>query len=308
MQILNAVSVACALLVGSGVQAQQQINTISENINQIPELSRLSAILSMPEMQPFVRTLATGPFTFFAPSNVAIEASGIDATNWQLWGQYLRYHLVPTYLTAATLVDGAIPATLLESPRLARGGPVGQVLAITRGSSGMFNVGFGLQQAVIVRPDILSTNGVIQIVNRVFVPPVLPSQTFSTSEMFSRWMDIIRRTGLASTMDGLEGVTIFVPSNEALAAIERLNLSTEQMSSIIRYHIVPGVEYSSTMHDNAVFPTLQGESVSINVQGDRIFVNDAEITSVNILTANGVVHRINKVLLPPSLRAALRLE
>jgi uncharacterized surface protein with fasciclin (FAS1) repeats len=310
MQILGSVAVACALFMGNGV-AQQQVNTIAMNINQIPELSRLSSIMQMTEMQPLLREMVGGQFTFFAPSNAAIEAATFDVNNWQLWNQYLRYHLVPTYLTTSVMGGVSFPATLLESPqfvRLAPGRPMGQVLEVFRAPSGQYTIQFGLQRADIVRANILSADGIMHIVDRIFVPPVSPSQTFGSSEIFSRWMDIIRRSGMTTTVDRLEGISMFVPSNEAIAALDRLNLSTEQYATIIRYHVVPSLQYSTTLRDNMILPTLQGESVQIDIQGNRLFVNNAEVIDPNILTANGVVHRINKVLLPPSLRTALHLE
>jgi uncharacterized surface protein with fasciclin (FAS1) repeats len=197
--------------------------------------------------------------------------------------------------------------TLLEDPRYVQR-PVGQVLVLSRAPAGTFNVRFGLQEARIVQSDILSANGVIHIVDSIFVPPLSPTRTFGASDMFSRWMNFIRRANMVSTIDDLNGVTMFVPSNEAIARLGRLNLSTDQISTIIRYHIIPSLEYSSTLADNEILPTLQGESVTVDIQGNRIFVNDAEITDANILTANGVVHRINAVLIPRSLRNALGLE
>lgn len=91
-------------------------------------------------------------------------------------------------------------------------------------------------------------------------------------------------------------MTIFAPTNDAFAAIANLvgNLTTEQLSTILTYHVVQGtVGYSTTLTNGATLTTLEGGSVRVTIDGSSIFINSAEVVLADVLVANGVVHVID---------------
>jgi uncharacterized surface protein with fasciclin (FAS1) repeats len=105
----------------------------------------------------------------------------------------------------------------------------------------------------------------------------------------------VTQADLATTLDTLEDVTIFAPYDEAFAAIGSVtgDLSEEQLSKILTYHVVQGtVGYSSGLM-NMSLETVEGSNLTITVGDDGVFVNSAKVIIPDVLVANGVVHVID---------------
>jgi hypothetical protein len=103
-------------------------------------------------------------------------------------------------------------------------------------------------------------------------------------------------------------VTIFAPSSQAIQDIGSAltNLSTEDISNILTYHVVNGtVGYSSGLENGTTLTTLNGQNLTITIgEEGRIFVNNARVTVADVLVANGVVHVIDEVLNPSNATVA----
>lgn len=91
-------------------------------------------------------------------------------------------------------------------------------------------------------------------------------------------------------------MTIFAPSNAAFQAIGSAlpNLTTDQLTSILTYHVVQGTVGYSSLLRNTTLKTVGGGNVTITVQGGSVFVNSAKVIVPDVLVANGVVHVIDK--------------
>lgn len=91
---------------------------------------------------------------------------------------------------------------------------------------------------------------------------------------------------------------MFAPDNEAFASIQNLvsTLSTQQLTSILTYHVVEGtVGYSTSLTNGATLSTVEGATVRVTIEDDSdIFVNSAEVEVANVLLSNGVAHVIDK--------------
>jgi uncharacterized surface protein with fasciclin (FAS1) repeats len=111
------------------------------------------------------------------------------------------------------------------------------------------------------------------------------------------------QTNLANTVDNLQDVTIFAPSNAAFQAIGSAvgSLSTAQLANILEYHVINGTVGYSTLLTNESIPTVAGKNVTITIEDGSVFVNSAKVIVPNVLVANGVVHVIDKYVLPLSL-------
>ena len=117
----------------------------------------------------------------------------------------------------------------------------------------------------------------------------------------------LTKANLVSTLDDAKDVTIFAPNNEALQNIGSAlgNLSTEDLTKILQYHVVEGtVGYSSLLEDDQQLTTLAESNVTVNIEGENVFVNGAKVLIPNVLVANGVVHVIDNVLNPSDTTAA----
>ncbi|RMZ71429.1 TGF beta induced ig-h3 precursor [Pyrenophora seminiperda CCB06] len=149
--------------------------------------------------------------------------------------------------------------------------------------------------------DVRFTGGVIHIIDTVLSIPPLASDALTAGGLTSLRGALVA-ADLVDTVNGLDDVTIFAPSNEAFQSIGSAlpNLTTEQVSSILTYHVVAGtVGYSSTLKNNTVLETVNGANLTITIDADGdVFVNDALVIMTDVLIANGVVHVIDEVLNP----------
>jgi hypothetical protein len=111
----------------------------------------------------------------------------------------------------------------------------------------------------------------------------------------------LNATNLLGTVDGLKDVTIFAPNNAAFQRIGSAlpNLTTEQITSILTYHVVQGSPgYSSTLANNTKLKTLQGTELTVRIVNGSVLVNNAKVVTADVLIAGGVVHVIDNVLNP----------
>jgi uncharacterized surface protein with fasciclin (FAS1) repeats len=115
----------------------------------------------------------------------------------------------------------------------------------------------------------------------------------------------LKATGLDQTLASGGPYTIFAPRDEAFDAlpegvVEEL-LKPENRDTLIKiltYHVVQGEKSSSTLQSGAT-ETLEGASVQVNVSSSGVMVNDAKVLQPDIQASNGIIHVIDKVILPP---------
>ena len=108
---------------------------------------------------------------------------------------------------------------------------------------------------------------------------------------------------LVETLSGEGTFTVFAPTDDAFAALpdgmlEDLLADPNTLKQILLYHVVGDVVMAETVVtlDNA--ETLEGSTVAIEVVDGNVFLNDSQVTSTDIEASNGVVHVIDKVLVP----------
>lgn len=110
---------------------------------------------------------------------------------------------------------------------------------------------------------------------------------------------------MVEAVDTTRDVTIFAPNNEAFQSIGSAleNISTEDLSSVLTYHVISGTVGYSSILSNTTLPTLNGADVTISVVDGDVFVNSARVVIPDVLVANGVVHVIDNVLNPANTTA-----
>lgn len=114
--------------------------------------------------------------------------------------------------------------------------------------------------------------------------------------------------GAADLVDTLKGegpFTVFAPTDAAFAALPEgtveMLLKPEnkaQLIAVLTYHVVPGKVMSSDLVDDMKAATVQGGEITIDLDNGAM-VNDAKVTTADIAASNGVIHVIDKVILPP---------
>lgn len=197
----------------------------------------------------------------------------------------------------SNITNTSFLATSLQSPTYTNVTGGQRVEALVGGGNVTFFSGL-LQNSSVVNASIPFSGGTVHVINRLLTLP----QNISASGValnLTAAVGALQTLNLTETVDTTPNLTVFLPNN---AAFERLggnlaNLSVENLTTILEYHVVPGVFYSTDLANTSV-PTLQGNNVTITLEGDNVFVNNARVIVPNALVANGVVHVIDRLLNP----------
>jgi uncharacterized surface protein with fasciclin (FAS1) repeats len=162
--------------------------------------------------------------------------------------------------------------------------------------------------ANVVKTDIGCSNGVIHVIDSVILPASddIPT-TASKAGQFETLLAAAKAAGLVEALSGKEPVTVFAPTD---AAFKKLPAGTvedllkpenkDKLAAILKYHVVSGRVYSTDLLEAKGAKTLQGSAVKATLKGNAAQVNDAGLVATDIDAANGVIHVIDAVLLPPA--------
>jgi uncharacterized surface protein with fasciclin (FAS1) repeats len=129
------------------------------------------------------------------------------------------------------------------------------------------------------------------------------TDTAQRTPQLSTLAKLINDAGLADTLRGAGPYTVFAPSDEAFKAVPAATLQAlasdkELLKSVLSFHVLPGkVSGDDVKNGNA--KTVQGANVALSKSGSFITVEDAVVTQADVPASNGVVHVIDRVLMPP---------
>ena len=131
----------------------------------------------------------------------------------------------------------------------------------------------------------------------------------SSTEGFSTLVAALTAANLVETLQGEGPFTVFAPNDEAFAALpagllEKLLLpeNIAVLTSILTYHVVAGKVVSTDVTAGDA-PTVEGSTLALALM-DGVQVNDATVIAADVEASNGVIHVINKVLVPPTVDLA----
>ncbi len=133
--------------------------------------------------------------------------------------------------------------------------------------------------------------------------PKTIADTAAATPQLSTLNKLVADAGLTETLRGAGPYTVFAPSDEAFKAVpkatlEALGKDKELLKSVLTYHVLPGkVTAEAVKNGNA--KTVQGDNVALARAGSFVTVEDALVTQADVPASNGVVHVIDKVLMPP---------
>jgi uncharacterized surface protein with fasciclin (FAS1) repeats len=114
---------------------------------------------------------------------------------------------------------------------------------------------------------------------------------------------LIQEAGLADTLRGAGPYTVFAPSDEAFKAVpaktmQELAADKELLKSVLTYHVIPGKVTAAEVRNGNV-KTLNGANLAVAKAGSFVTVEDAMVQQADLAATNGVVHVIDRVLMPP---------
>ena len=281
-------------------------NTITDIVVANGDFSTLEAAVVRANLQTTLS--GSGPFTVFAPDNAAFSAAGITTSVLNSLSpaqvqSILLYHTLGSRVNAANVPAGPNAKVTTAS---------GDSVFVTRDARGVFVNGVQVTTA-----DISADNGVIHRIGHVLNPPVGNIvETAVASGLDSLVKAVTRATtapGGDPTLAGTLGsatLTVFAPTNAAftqllgalsLTDINQIPIGT--LLAVLRYHVVGGRAFSSDL-TNGSLPMLAGGSTTVSlttgatIRGNGNGGNASNITATNIVCRNGVVHLIDRVLLP----------
>jgi len=288
------------------VAAQDAPADLATTLSNTPELANLTSLL---QGQPdLVEALSSAQdITILAPSNdafaalLATEEGQAVAADPAAVAALLTYHVLNgTFFGADITETPAFVKTLLADNQYTNVTGGQNLQAAVEDGNVVFTSGL-LQKSTVSTADVNFTGGVVHIIDTVLTIPALTSETALAANLTALY-GALGATELVSAVDETPDLTIFAPTNEAFEKIAAAlaNASTEDIASVLQYHVVAGtVAFSTGLENGAQIETLNGESITVTVEEDGdVFVNGAKVIVPNVLVANGVVHVIDNVLNP----------
>ena len=249
-------------------------------------------------------------FTVFAPTDAAFELIGEETINDLLENKdvlssILLQHVVPV-AEVNSITAYSLNGTMVDTASMAK-----IALKINTATDMLMFGG-----ANIIMKDIYTTNGIIHVIDAVVVGDVeVPAPAMSLTDVaigngnFSTLVSALQSTGLASTLANVDNTfTVFAPTD---AAFDKLpegtleNLTTEQLTDILLYHVLSGkvmadgaISIAQSMENMAEM--ANGSNASLSYLDSTLFINGAKVSIADVMAENGVIHAIDNVIIPPS--------
>ena len=130
-------------------------------------------------------------------------------------------------------------------------------------------------------------------------------ETAVSNGSFKTLVAAVTAAGLVETLSGAGPFTVFAPVDDAFAALPAGTVESlvepgnkEKLTGILTYHVLAGKVLSTDLTDGMTATTVNGEEITIHLTGGKVLVNDAEVVIADVETDNGVIHAINKVIMP----------
>jgi transforming growth factor-beta-induced protein len=253
-------------------------------------------------------------FTVFAPTNAAfvqllndLDLNSINEIPDELLVDVLQYHVFDQKVLSSDLSENLVAPTLGNYT----------VRFTLSGGAKVWTSSEGF--ADISTPDVIASNGVIHVINKVLVPN-LPSENptnniveVALANGFDSLAKALTVAGLVSVFEGDDVYTVFAPTNQAfIDLLDDLGLTnisqipTETLTAVLTYHVTPGYVFSDQLVSNLDVGTLNNVATfKIKINGSAVSIEDAlsgntdaSVTAANVRATNGVVHVIDKVLRP----------
>ncbi len=277
-----------------------ELGTVAEIASGDPQFSTLVSALERTGLTSVLNT--PGAFTVFAPTNNAFNALGVDLATIsdEALSEILLYHVIGgAEIKAGDLIEGQTYASTAAAT-----GPNGSQLSMLierAGSSVTINGKINVTSA-----DVDASNGVIHIVDAVILPMNLVDHAAANSNFTELVGALGAATGdLVNVLSADDIFTVFAPVNSAFEEIAAVTatLSADQLAAVLTYHVVGGANVrSEDLSDGQSVMTVNGSSFTVGL-GGTVTITDAQgnvatVVLTDVQATNGVIHVIDKVILP----------
>jgi len=242
-------------------------------------------------------------FTVFAPTDAAFAAlpeGTLDALLADPTGeltQILLYHVLGFSFQSKLFTERKILETVN-----------GAVFIITVNDNGIF-----INDAKVMVTDIVTSNGVVHVIDAVLLPSEGPETTdlniievLSNTGVHYALTSTLITAGLIETLSGEGSFTIFAPIDMSVGSLPIENgftiLTSDgdgDLTEVLLYHVLDGQITSTSLSNDQSIATLNGANIEVSIDENGIFINDAQVTTPDIVASNGVIHIIDSYLFPP---------
>ncbi|MCY2685541.1 glycan-binding surface protein [Salinimicrobium sp. TH3] len=277
---------------------------LSEIISSTPDLSSFYGAMTDIELNLDSILRQTTTYTVFAPQDAAFANMDAEVTE-----NLVLNHIIRTITAdfSHNLATGYIPTMAT--------GPDGEFLDLFINTEGGITLN-GMAAVQAGTSDVGATNGVLHVIDGVLVPPTVADHT-EANPNFSMLAAAVERAGLTETLSIRDSenesfpITFFAPTNAAFENLmSQLNgafgwatledVPVETLQEILMYHVVTGENILSATIAGTEQTTLQGDAFVID---ENVVISDGSYSTANFVTldiqgVNGIVHSIDKVLLP----------
>ncbi len=282
--------------------------TILAELNQNPNLTTLVDALEVAGLDQ-VFNGNQQQLTLFAPDNTAfanllssLGYTSLSQVPVDVLTDVLLNHVVAGEFKSGSLVPGYLPTLLTFAAT------TDIYVNLLVNLSG----GVKVNDATVTTADVDASNGVIHIINKVMVPPTVVNHAVNNPD-FSSLVAALTRPDLGidyvSILSGPGPYTVFAPTNAAFSAlltelgVASLNdIPAATLNAVLQYHVANGNVRAENLTNGQIVNTLQGTTFTVNLTGGAKILDaqgrTSNIVATNVQGANGVVHAIDKVLLP----------
>ncbi|PRY87878.1 transforming growth factor-beta-induced protein [Marinilabilia salmonicolor] len=237
-------------------------------------------------------------YTVFAPVNSAFDQllSDLGVTLDDLTADdltpILLYHVVDAFVPAADVASGYVPTL---SP------------AQDRNVSLQIGVGDGVMlngSSNVVATDVVATNGIIHAIDEVVLPPTVVDVALDNPD-FSILVEAVVKAELVETLNGDGPFTVFAPVNAAfeelftalgVSGIDDIDVAT--LTNVLLAHVVSGNVASTDLSNGSVATLNETKNLEINTDNGVVIDGDINVVLADVQAANGIVHVIDKVIVP----------
>ncbi|MGG7604960.1 fasciclin domain-containing protein [Massilia sp. BKSP1R2A-1] len=311
--MVKAALLACAcagFLSACGGDDDDPPVAMQKNIAEVAKDQGFNALLAAVTKAGIGGTLtdANAQLTVFAPTDQAFAnlatrlgfadaAAMVNALPPAALQSILNYHVLAAKRSAADLRAGGASQTTAYTYANA---PARLSLDF---SNGVRITDAALTVATVTTADVAASNGVIHVVDKVLVPPGVLNivQMAQVNPSFSSLVAAVVASNLQGTLGGTGPFTVFAPSNTAFAAAPQ-NLSAAQLRTVLTYHVLSSQVLSTQIPFGTPVATVAGQTISfVSATPPRIrdtTAVEASITAVDVRASNGVIHVVDKVLIP----------
>lgn len=242
-----------------------------------------------------------GPFTVFAPTNEAFDkiADVVPTLSDAELEDILKFHVIPARAFSSDLMTQDYTTLNARKP-----------LSVDLTQGILIN---GTEEVLAANANINASNGVIHVIDDVLLPTRTVVDVALYNENFSSLVAALVKADLVTTLDTLDNITVFAPTNDAfdalLASLETTldDLTPEALAPILTHHVIAGEAplLSGDLMDGKFYPTVNGAAIRFNADGLTFTDgsgNEAALNAelLNLEESNGVVHVLNDVLVPPA--------